>query len=114
MNPSEQLAPFDVLRELENLCQQHAAGLPQQRAITKPWTGIGFRIGDINLVAAVDVDLLRLGVNVDHDLHGFVGERQQVRHGVIDVRDEFVDLPDRAFSFQNLVGVLTEGRPACH
>ena len=54
MNPSEQLAPFDVLRELESMCQQHAAGLPQQRAITKPWTGIGFRIGNVNLVAAVD------------------------------------------------------------
>ncbi len=54
MNPSEQLAPFDVLRELASVCQQRAAGLPQQRAITKPWTGIGFRIGDVNLVAAVD------------------------------------------------------------
>jgi len=54
MNPSEQLEPFDVLRELESVCQQRAAGLPQQRSITKPWTGIGFRIGDINLVAAVD------------------------------------------------------------
>lgn len=53
MNPSG-LAPFDVLRELESVFQQHAAGLPQQRAIVKPWTGIGFRIGDINLVAAVD------------------------------------------------------------
>lgn len=54
MNPSEQLSPFDLLRELENNFQQRAAGLPQQRAVTKPWTGIGFRIGDINLVAAVD------------------------------------------------------------
>jgi len=54
MNPSEQRAPFDVLRELESVCQQRAAGLPQQRAITKPWTGIAFRIGDVNLVAAVD------------------------------------------------------------
>ena len=54
MNPFEQLAPFDLLRELESGCQQRAAGLPQQRAITKPWTGIGFRIGDVNLVAAVD------------------------------------------------------------
>jgi twitching motility protein PilI len=54
MNPSEQIEPFDVLRELESVCQQRAAGLPQQRSITKPWTGIGFRIGDINLVAAVD------------------------------------------------------------
>ena len=54
MNPSEQLAPFDLLRELESGCQQRAAGLPQQRAITKPWTGIGFRIGEVNLVAAVD------------------------------------------------------------
>ncbi|MBI3774824.1 MAG: purine-binding chemotaxis protein CheW [Gammaproteobacteria bacterium] len=54
MSPAEQLAPFDVLRQLESLCQQGAAGLPQQRAITKPWTGIGFRIGNVNLVAAVD------------------------------------------------------------
>ena len=54
MSPSEQLAPFDLLREFESAYQQRAAGLPQQRAVTKPWTGIGFRIGDINLVAAVD------------------------------------------------------------
>ncbi len=53
MSPSEQLTPFDVLRQLENVYQQRAAGLPQQRATTKPWTGIGFRIGDVNLVAAV-------------------------------------------------------------
>lgn len=54
MSASGQLAPFDLLREVESVCQQRAAGLPQQRAITKPWTGIGFRIGDVNLVAAVD------------------------------------------------------------
>lgn len=48
-----QLTPFDLLRDLESEYQQRAAGLPQQRAIKKPWSGIGFRIGDMNLVAAV-------------------------------------------------------------
>lgn len=47
------LSAFELLRDLEAVYQQRAAGLPQQRAIKKPWTGIGFRIGDLNMVAAV-------------------------------------------------------------
>jgi twitching motility protein PilI len=46
--------PFELLRTLEETYQRSAAGLPQQREIKKPWTGIGFRIGDMNLVAGVD------------------------------------------------------------
>jgi twitching motility protein PilI len=45
---------YELLRALEADYQQRSAGLPQQRAIKKPWTGIGFRIAETNLVAAVD------------------------------------------------------------
>lgn len=51
---TDPLVPFELLRALEATYQQRAAGLPQQRALKKPWTGIGFRIGALNLVAAVD------------------------------------------------------------
>lgn len=54
MTRSEHSHPFELLRALEDTYQRGAAGLPQQREIKKPWTGIGFRIGDFNLVAAVD------------------------------------------------------------
>lgn len=47
------LSAFELLREIETDYQKRAAGLPQQRTIKKPWTGIGFRIGDLNMVAAV-------------------------------------------------------------
>ncbi len=54
MSRAKHSHPFELLRALEEKYQGSAAGLPQQREIKKPWTGIGFRIGDVNLVAGVD------------------------------------------------------------
>lgn len=47
------LHPYDLLRDLERRYQRDASGLPQQREIRKPWTGIGFNVGGTNFVAPV-------------------------------------------------------------
>ena len=45
--------PFNTLLEIESRCMKFAAGLPQQIELRKPWSGIGFKIGDFQLVSAV-------------------------------------------------------------
>lgn len=46
--------PLRVLRELERRCRLHAVGLPLQIDERKEWLGIGFRLGDVALVAPLD------------------------------------------------------------
>ncbi len=43
--------PIQLLQEIELQCKKTAKGLPQRVDVKESWTGIGFRIGDINLVA---------------------------------------------------------------
>ncbi len=43
--------PLEKLARLERLCLSHASGLPQQLQTDEEWVGIGFRLGDLNLVA---------------------------------------------------------------
>lgn len=43
--------PIHLLHEIELQCKGTAKGLPQRTDIKESWTGIGFRINDINLVA---------------------------------------------------------------
>lgn len=45
------LAVLDLLSGIEARCRAHAAGLPQQVELRENWSGIGFRIGDLRLVA---------------------------------------------------------------
>lgn len=45
--------PFQILREYERLSLAHAVGLPEQIEVSGQFTGIGFRLGDINLVASI-------------------------------------------------------------
>ena len=42
---------FDLLRDIETRSRRNALGLPQQVDTRKTWSGIGFRIGDVRLVA---------------------------------------------------------------
>lgn len=46
--------PIALLYEIEQQSKANAKGLPQQVDIKESWSGIGFRIGDINLVAPLD------------------------------------------------------------
>ncbi|MCO6413648.1 MAG: chemotaxis protein CheW [Thiogranum sp.] len=43
--------PLARLAHLEQLCLSHAHGLPQQEHTDEEWIGIGFRLGNIHLVA---------------------------------------------------------------
>lgn len=43
--------PFEVLRELEALSIKTAKGLPQEIERKEVWSGIGFRIGGLQMVA---------------------------------------------------------------
>lgn len=46
--------PIQLLYDIEQLSMATAKGLPQQVDIKETWSGIGFRIGDINLVAPLN------------------------------------------------------------
>ena len=45
------LTPLERLAHLEQLCLSHAHGLPQQEETEEEWIGIGFRLGEMLLVA---------------------------------------------------------------
>lgn len=42
---------FDILRDIEVRSRQRALGIPSQVVVRESWSGIGFRVGDIRLVA---------------------------------------------------------------
>ena len=46
--------PIQLLFDIEQQSKARAKGLPQQVDIADTWSGIGFRIGDLNLVAPLD------------------------------------------------------------
>ena len=45
--------PFDILVEMENSCQQTAAKLPPIGDVEEKWIGVGFRLGNDKLIAAM-------------------------------------------------------------
>jgi len=47
-------SPFEVLQGVEEECLGKAAGLPILDDVKQSWTGIGFRIGNSILIAAMD------------------------------------------------------------
>ena len=51
MPVSSSRTPLDWLAHLEQLCLSNARGLPQQEHNEEEWIGIGFRLGDLQLVA---------------------------------------------------------------
>lgn len=51
MTATTSQTPLQRLAHLERLCLAHASGLPQQRQTEEAWIGIGFRLGDLHLVA---------------------------------------------------------------
>lgn len=51
MAKSAQKHPLQLLREIEQQCKTTAKGLPQRVDIKETWTGIGFRIAGLSLVA---------------------------------------------------------------
>ena len=53
MSVTTELQPFAILREIEARSRESAFGLPQQVEVRKPWSGIGFRIGEQRLVSGL-------------------------------------------------------------
>ncbi len=51
--PDSIQSSFDLLLDIERRSKEQAAGLPQQAEVTRPWSGIGFRMGDVQMVSAV-------------------------------------------------------------
>lgn len=45
------LNPLALLRDIEARSRLHARGLPSKVEVKETWTGIGFRLGEANLVA---------------------------------------------------------------
>ena len=54
MSESQHSVPMQLLRKLEARCREHSHELPLQVEIKEDWIGIGFRLGDIRLVAPLD------------------------------------------------------------
>lgn len=50
----EYKSPLKLLYDIEQHCLNVAKGLPQREDIQDVWTGIGFRVGDINLTAPLN------------------------------------------------------------
>ena len=46
--------PFDLLLEIERRCQEKASALPAAETADQEWVGVGFRIGNDKLIAAMD------------------------------------------------------------
>jgi twitching motility protein PilI len=51
MNAVRLLPPYELLREIEYRSQTKALGIPRQIEVRRTWSGIGFRLGNANLVA---------------------------------------------------------------
>jgi twitching motility protein PilI len=54
MSDSARRTPLQWLKHLERVCLQHARGLPKQQQTDETWLGIGFRLGDLQLVAPLN------------------------------------------------------------
>jgi twitching motility protein PilI len=48
------LKAYALLRNIEERSRTKALGLPQQVEVRKVWTGVGFRLGNINLLSTLD------------------------------------------------------------
>lgn len=51
MSATASLSPLDQLRDIEGRTQQNAAGLPSEEEIQDTWTGVGFFVGQQELLA---------------------------------------------------------------
>lgn len=54
MTQAQNKGPMQTLRDLESRCRAHARPLPRQIEVRENWLGIGFRLGDLRLVAPLD------------------------------------------------------------
>lgn len=48
------LKAYALLQDIESRSRTKALGLPQQVEVRKTWTGVGFRLGNINLLSTLE------------------------------------------------------------
>ncbi len=53
MVPVDYQTPFELLQNIEQRSRHKAKGLPQQLEVRRPWSGMGFRVGEFHLVASL-------------------------------------------------------------
>ena len=90
MSTTTELQPFAILREIEARSRENAFGLPQQVEVRKPWSGIGFRIGEQRLVSGLGEigEILRYP-----ELTRVPGAQSWVR-GVANIRGSLIPILD--------------------
>ena len=47
-------SPFEMLSDLDARCRRNSSGLPVNKSVVEDWMGIGFRIGDMTLLAKME------------------------------------------------------------
>lgn len=50
MNAAAQPSAFDLLKQIDARSKKRALGLPQKVEVRRTWTGVGFRVGNTQLV----------------------------------------------------------------
>ena len=103
------LSPLQTLAELERLCLQHARGLPQQQQTEDAWIGIGFRLGDLQLVAPLaEVSELLTPPNLSQvpRTKAWVCGIANVRGNLLPIMDLQGYLHDRAAAFNRRSRIL--------
>lgn len=53
MSAARALEPLSLLLDIEARSRRHALGIPQQVEVRRSWSGIGFRVGEHRLIAAL-------------------------------------------------------------
>ncbi|MEJ2508918.1 MAG: chemotaxis protein CheW [Gammaproteobacteria bacterium] len=53
MSAAPALEPLSLLLDIESRSRRNALGIPQQVEVRRSWSGIGFRVGQHRLVAAI-------------------------------------------------------------
>jgi twitching motility protein PilI len=59
MSGHSQIEPILLLQDIDQRSREHAQGLPQQIEVKSTWDGVGFRLGNLRLVAPLD-DVLEI------------------------------------------------------
>ena len=89
----EPQTPFELLRSIEARSREKARGIPQQVEVRRPWSGMGFRVGDNLLVSSLkDVNEIMPYPHLTHVPHAKswvkgVANVRGVLITVLDLRD---------------------------
>jgi twitching motility protein PilI len=100
---TQQNDPFALLLNIAQRARTNAANLPEQEEVKSGWSGIGFRIGELSLVAPLDelAELLRYP-----HLSRVPGTKDWVK-GIANIRGNLMPILDLKSYLTKQVTVLT-------